>query len=60
MGRCRKVKSEGTKGRESVVGKAVGDECVFILAKGRQIKCESADFNCYNPRLGSSKGAKPA
>ena len=35
VGRCRKVKSEGTKGRERVVGKAAGDECVFILAKGR-------------------------
>jgi hypothetical protein len=33
VGRCRKVKSEGTKGRERVVGKAAGDECVFILAK---------------------------
>jgi hypothetical protein len=33
-GRCRKVKSEGTKGRERVVGKAVGDECVFIPGKG--------------------------
>jgi len=25
----------GKKGRERVVGKAAGDECVFILAKGR-------------------------
>jgi hypothetical protein len=35
VGRCREMKSEGTKGRERVVGKAAGDECVFILAKGR-------------------------
>ena len=26
---------KGTKERERVVGKAAGDECVFILAKGR-------------------------
>jgi hypothetical protein len=30
VGRYRKVKSEETKGRERVVGKAAGDECVFI------------------------------
>ena len=30
MGRYRKLKSEGKKGRERVVGKAAGDECVFI------------------------------
>ena len=31
MGRYRKPKSEGgKKGRERVVGKAAGDECVFI------------------------------
>jgi hypothetical protein len=35
VGRCRKVKREGERGRERVVGKAVGDEYVFILAKGR-------------------------
>ena len=29
-GRRRKVKSEGTKGKERVAGKAAGDECVFI------------------------------
>jgi hypothetical protein len=28
------VKSEGTKGRERVVGKAAGEECVLYLAKG--------------------------
>jgi hypothetical protein len=28
------VKSEGTKGRERVVGKAAGDECVFIPGEG--------------------------
>jgi hypothetical protein len=30
VGRCKKVKSEGGKGRERVVGKAAGNECVFI------------------------------
>jgi hypothetical protein len=30
IGRCRKVKSKGEKGRKGVVGKAAGDECVFI------------------------------
>ena len=34
MGQCRKVKSEGKKGREGVVGKAAGDECVFIPGEG--------------------------
>jgi hypothetical protein len=28
------VKSKGTKGRERVVGKAAGDECVFIPGEG--------------------------
>jgi hypothetical protein len=36
-GLCRKVKSEGTKERERVVGKAAGDECVFILAKADEV-----------------------
>jgi hypothetical protein len=31
---CRKVKREGTKGREIAVGKAAGDECVFIPGAG--------------------------
>jgi hypothetical protein len=30
VGRCRKVKSEGKKGRERAVGKNSEDECVFI------------------------------
>ena len=30
VGRYRKLKSEGKKRRERVVGKAAGDECVFI------------------------------
>ena len=34
MGRCREVKSEGTKGRERVVGNAAGDEYVFIPGEG--------------------------
>jgi hypothetical protein len=34
VGRCRQVKSEGEKGRERVVGKAAGDECVFIPGEG--------------------------
>jgi hypothetical protein len=34
VGRCRKVKSEVTKGSERVVGKAAGDECVFIPGEG--------------------------
>ena len=33
VGRCRKVKSEGIKGRERVVGKAAGAS--LYLAKGR-------------------------
>src|SRR5277367_5703578 len=32
--RCRKVKREGTNGRERTVGKAAGDECVFIPGAG--------------------------
>jgi hypothetical protein len=34
VGRRRKVKSEETKGRERVVGKAAGDECVLIPGEG--------------------------
>jgi hypothetical protein len=33
VGQCRKVKIEGEKGREGVVGKAAGDECVFVPGK---------------------------
>ena len=34
-GRCRKVgEGKGTKERERVVGKAAGDECVFIPGEG--------------------------
>ena len=34
-GRCRAVgEGKGTKERERVVGKAAGDECVFILGEG--------------------------
>jgi len=33
-GRCRKVKTEGRKGRERAVGKAVEDECVFLPGEG--------------------------
>jgi len=32
---CRKVRErKGTKGSERVVGKAAGDECVFIPVEG--------------------------
>jgi hypothetical protein len=34
VGRCRKVKIEGGKGRERIVGKAAGDEYVFIPGEG--------------------------
>ena len=34
VGRCRKVKSEGEKGRERVCRKSGGDECVFIPGEG--------------------------
>jgi hypothetical protein len=34
VGRCRKVKIEGGKGRERVVGKAARDEYVFIPGEG--------------------------
>ena len=34
-GRCRQVREgKGTKGSERVVGKAAGDECVFIPGEG--------------------------
>jgi hypothetical protein len=34
-GRCRQVRDgKGTKGSERVVGKAAGDECVFIPGEG--------------------------
>jgi hypothetical protein len=34
VGRCTKAKGEGEKERERVVGKAAGDECVFIPGEG--------------------------
>jgi hypothetical protein len=34
LGRCRKLKNEGGEGRERDVGKAAGDERVFIPGEG--------------------------
>ena len=50
MGRCRKVKSEGTKGRERVVGKRRGTIASLYWAKA-----ELADEVEFDGRGGASR-----